>query len=328
MKSKLILVGGTILATAFVVFAVAWNQYPIVLRPQPADTFLIGTTTTNQQIASSNVLAWTETNAVRRIAGSNYLFSSTAAITYEPVNSARNATNGYPWGSLYDVAGAAQNATNRLVSTNDLRAVNLPNGSNVFKASVVSSETFNLVTPPISGGATGAVWQSTVNGTAVLQSGSFTLDFQLGNNGLYEASGWPNEFTWRGAFDGNGALVTNQTFAFQFVVDGGGSAVTTGTKTPVRLPRGGTITGASLYADQNGSCGVDLWKTNYATFVSSAVTTVTGFSYPALSNTNHVFDTTLTGWIKSFSAGDVFTMNVVSNAACTRVTLQITYSSL
>lgn len=209
MKSKLILVGGTILATAFVVFAVAWNQYPIVLRPQPADTFLIGTTTTNQQIASSNVLAWTETNAVRRIAGSNYLFSSTAAITYDPVNSARNATNNYPWGSLYDVAGAAQNSTNRLVSTNDLRAVNLPNGSNVFKASVVSSETFNLITPPISGGATGAVWQSTVNGTAVLKSGSFTLDFQLGNNLEYSAGGSPNEFTWHGAFNGNGALVTN-----------------------------------------------------------------------------------------------------------------------
>lgn len=35
---------------------------------------------------------------------------------YDVTNAARNATNGYPWGSLYDASGAAQSATNHLGS--------------------------------------------------------------------------------------------------------------------------------------------------------------------------------------------------------------------
>jgi hypothetical protein len=52
---------------ALAVFAqVRWNQYPTVTAPEATDTFLIGTSTTNQQITAADVLLWLGTNVTPR----------------------------------------------------------------------------------------------------------------------------------------------------------------------------------------------------------------------------------------------------------------------
>jgi hypothetical protein len=57
MKSFLIL-----LLSASLALAENWTNYPFVLEPSGLDTFLIGTTTTNQQISADNLFTWVKTN--------------------------------------------------------------------------------------------------------------------------------------------------------------------------------------------------------------------------------------------------------------------------
>ncbi len=72
-----------IIAVAFLAVAagVQWNWYPTVTVPQPSNTFLIGTATTNQQITAANVLAWNETNVMRRVNDSNFVSSARLALS-------------------------------------------------------------------------------------------------------------------------------------------------------------------------------------------------------------------------------------------------------
>ena len=106
-----------------------------------------------------------------------------------------------------------------------------------------------------------------------------------------------------------------------YVIDGGGAALTTGVKGVLALDFDGTIQSATLLADQTGSVVVDIWKTTYAGYPGSAANKITASAPPTLSSAQKSQDTTLTGWAKTISAGDVLTFNVNSAATITRVTL-------
>lgn len=104
-------------------------------------------------------------------------------------------------------------------------------------------------------------------------------------------------------------------------IDGGGSAITTGLKGFVRIPYAGTITKATLLADQSGSIVVDVWKDTYANAPPTDADSITASAPPTLSGAAKSEDATLTGWTKSITAGDVLAFNVDSVATVTRVTL-------
>jgi hypothetical protein len=104
-------------------------------------------------------------------------------------------------------------------------------------------------------------------------------------------------------------------------IDGGGSAITTGLKGFVRVPYAGTITKATLLADQSGTIVIDVWKDTYANAPPTDADSITASAPPTLSSATKSEDGTLTGWTTAVTAGDVLAFSVDSAATVTRVTL-------
>lgn len=113
------------------------------------------------------------------------------------------------------------------------------------------------------------------------------------------------------------------------VIDGGGSAITTGVKGDLVVPYNCTITSVTALADQSGSIIVDIWKDSYANFPPvDSPDSITASAPVTISSASKSQDSTLTGWTTSLSAGDVLRFNVDSNPATsiTRVTIALAVS--
>ncbi len=116
------------------------------------------------------------------------------------------------------------------------------------------------------------------------------------------------------------------------VIDGGGSVITTGLKGYLGpVPFDGTITQASLVADQSGSIVVDVWKCTYAQFDAGSTHPVSGDKItasapPTITTATKSQDSTLTGWTTAFAAGDIFALNVNSATTIQRATLSLKFT--
>ena len=113
------------------------------------------------------------------------------------------------------------------------------------------------------------------------------------------------------------------TRSIQFVIDGGGSAITTGVKGYLEIPFACTINRVTLLADQSGSIVIDIWKDSYANYPPTNADTITASAVPTISATTKSQDATLTGWTTSIAAGDVIGFNVDSITTVERVTLSL-----
>lgn len=122
----------------------------------------------------------------------------------------------------------------------------------------------------------------------------------------------------------NKYYLLSQLSALVFIIDGGGSVITTGEKGHVRLPFDGTIVSTALAADQAGDIVIDIWKDTYANFPPTVADTITASAKPTLSSAQVSLDSTLTGWTKTFTTGDFLAFNIDSCATITRVTLTLT----
>lgn len=121
-----------------------------------------------------------------------------------------------------------------------------------------------------------------------------------------------------------GAKITGEKVTAQAVIDGGGSAITTGIKGdlgPFDFPC--EIEAVSLLADQSGSIVIDIWKDSYASFPPTAADSITASAPPTISGATKSQDATLTGWTKSIAVGDVLRFNVDSVATVQRVALAL-----
>lgn len=147
------------------------------------------------------------------------------------------------------------------------------------------------------------------NGVDILNAD--TIDFQTGLSA---------------SASGSVALVSvgggSQT-EFEFIIDGGGSAISTGQKGYLEVPFAMTITGWTLVADQSGSIVVDVWKTPYGSFPPSGANSITGADKPTLSTARSNQNAAVSLWSVSLAAGDILAYNVDSAATVTRVTLSI-----
>jgi hypothetical protein len=105
------------------------------------------------------------------------------------------------------------------------------------------------------------------------------------------------------------------TSAVNFVIDGGGSAITTGVKGWVRIPWAWTnIAKATITSDQTCEAVVDVWKSTFAGFPPVDGGSITSATPPTLTGPdNEAEDTTLSSWTKTGSAGDFLSVNVDSN---------------
>ncbi len=119
-------------------------------------------------------------------------------------------------------------------------------------------------------------------------------------------------------------LSTNiKNASLTFIIDGGGSAITTGQKGHLEVPFACTIKQVTMLADQSGSIVVDIWKDTYANFPPTNADSITASAPPTISSAQKSQDSTLTGWTKSISSGDILAFNVDSCSTITRVTISL-----
>ena len=117
---------------------------------------------------------------------------------------------------------------------------------------------------------------------------------------------------------------TNQaTASLQFVIDGGGSAITTGIKGFIEVPFACTINQVTMLADQTGSAVVDIWKDTYANYPPTDADSITASAVPTISSATKSQNATLTGWTTAIAAGDILGFNVDSAATITRLTVSL-----
>jgi hypothetical protein len=154
------------------------------------------------------------------------------------------------------------------------------------------------------------------NFVALSAPASVTSDYTIT---LPAAGGSANEVL---QYDGsqNASFVSN-TRTLNFVIDGGGSAITTGVKGHIVLDGDYTVTGWTVIADQSGSIVVDVNRATYANFPTTA--SIAGSELPTLSSAQKNEDLTLTSWTTTLSARDVLEFEVDSATTVTRVTVAL-----
>lgn len=111
--------------------------------------------------------------------------------------------------------------------------------------------------------------------------------------------------------------------AIEFVIDGGGSAITTGTYGPLEAPWAATINRATVLCDQSGSIVIDVWKDTYANYPPTDADSITASAVPTVSTATKSQDSTLTGWTTSITAGDIFYFNVDSATTVETCTISL-----
>jgi hypothetical protein len=133
-------------------------------------------------------------------------------------------------------------------------------------------------------------------------------------------AGEPAELTTHKA---NASAHHSNVVTITFVIDGGGSAITTGQKGHLEIPFACTITRVTLLADQSGSIVIDIWKDTYANFPPTDADSITASAPPTISSAQKSQDSTLTGWTTAIAAGDILAFNVDSCSTITRVTISL-----
>lgn len=116
---------------------------------------------------------------------------------------------------------------------------------------------------------------------------------------------------------------TDQFATLVFVIDGAGSAVSTGVKGDLQVPFACTITEWTLLADTTGSVVVDVWKDTYANYPPVVGDSITASAKPTISSSNKGNSSTLTGWTTTVAAGDILRFNVDSASTITRVSVNL-----
>lgn len=111
--------------------------------------------------------------------------------------------------------------------------------------------------------------------------------------------------------------------AIEFIIDGGGSTITTGIKGDVEIPFNCTIERVTLLADQSGSIVIDIWKDSYANYPPTDADSITAAAPPTISSAVKAQDATLLGWTTTIAEGQTLRFNVDSVTTIQRVTISI-----
>lgn len=106
------------------------------------------------------------------------------------------------------------------------------------------------------------------------------------------------------------------------VIDGYGSVISTGTVMIIMVPYTGTIESWNIMSDVVGSIVVDVKKSTYSEYPST--TSIAASAKPTLSSSQKNQNTTLSGWSKSVSSGDILEFYVNSATTVTKVWIDLT----
>jgi hypothetical protein len=181
----------------------------------------------------------------------------------------------------------------------------------VFAAAATSTGGVTLNVSGV-GARNGYKW----NGAQALGSGDIV------SGGIYKATPLQALNGGSGGFVVDSVGVNNNQSAVEFVIDGGGSAITTGNKGQVYIPYACTINAWQVIADQVGSIAVDILRANLAVPVTSIVG---GGNKPTLTAQQLVVAAP-SGWTSTALAVDDFiAFSVTSVTTVTRVTVSLRF---
>ncbi len=154
-----------------------------------------------------------------------------------------------------------------------------------------------------------------VNGTPL--SSQAVVNFEDSSTVTFSDQGF-------GAIKATASIPTpSRTSAIFYTIDGGGTAIGTGAKGQLNIPVNCTITGWVLTADQSGSAVVDVLRSTYGAFPTTA--SIAGSDKPTLSSVQKNENLgPLSGWgSTALLAGDQLQFNVNSATTVTRLNLTL-----
>ncbi|SRR5216684_926255 len=153
------------------------------------------------------------------------------------------------------------------------------------------------------------------NGTQLCGSG----DIIAGN--VYRATPLQALNGGAGGFVVDSVGIWVSRFDVEFIIDGGGVAITTGVKGYIRIPFNANLIFWEVMADQSGSIVVDIFRANAAI---PTVSMIVAGNKPTLSASQFVNATVPSGWTSTvFGVNDWIGFNVVSVSTVTRVTVSL-----
>ena len=110
----------------------------------------------------------------------------------------------------------------------------------------------------------------------------------------------------------------------EIILDGGGSAITTGIKGSIVVDFDCTINNVTMIAPkESGSLVVDIWKDTFANAPPTVADTITAAALPTITTAQKSQDATLTGWTTTITAGDILVFNVNSATTITNATVSL-----
>lgn len=268
----------------------------------------------------------------------NFNLPITAGSSGQPLISAGGGSSPMTFGTLGPAGGGtgvASITAHDLIVGNGTSAVNLlapsaTSGIAVISQGASADPVYGTVV--VAGGGTGITSGTSGGVLGFTASGTLASSAALTANGVVLGGGAGATPTSTSAGT-NGQVVmgvtssapTFQTLtaAINFVIDGGGTTVTTGVKGYLLVPFACTVTTWTALADQSGSITIDIYNDSYANFGTNTsmvgagtkpnVTTATkGQSAPA-------------SWTStSIAAGSIVGFNVTAATTVTRVTIALT----
>jgi len=114
--------------------------------------------------------------------------------------------------------------------------------------------------------------------------------------------------------------------SISFIIDGGGSAISTGLKGFLEIPFACTVLAWTVLADVAGAIVIDVWKDTYANFPPTNADAMPGAGHePTIAATNQKGqDTDASDWATvAIAAGSVLGFNVDSCTTITKATLSL-----
>lgn len=115
-----------------------------------------------------------------------------------------------------------------------------------------------------------------------------------------------------------------EKISIEFILDGGGSVLTTGIKGVIRIEQDCEITRWALMADQSGSIIVDINRyTSLANYDAGTKASITGTDTPDLVSDKSDDSVALTGWTVILNEGDILEYEIDSITTIERATLSL-----
>jgi hypothetical protein len=244
-------------------------------------------------------------NALSKLAG-----NTTAVKQYLSQTGTGSASAAPVWATIAgaDITGAA------LTSANDTNVTLTLGGTPttaLLRATSITAGWTGLLS--VARGGTGA-GSFTANGVLLGNGTSAVAVTAVGTNGQVLMGNTSAAPTFQ-----------TQTAAIEFVIDGGGTPVTTGFKGYLTVPFACTVSQWTMLADQSGSATIDITSDAYANYGTNTSMVGAG-TKPNISASTKGQSAPASWTTTSIAAGNVIGFNVTTASTVTRVTIILTVS--